>query len=207
MAFRDARNIDASQSAFNDVGHDQNNTISQTNNIFQVILPKVSASELRDVLDAITVSQIRTVSQWPASVSQGRVEPSVSSDIAMHLIVQIVSLLMNPNSQSSSLKLELESLQRVLTLSVFAIRAYEFTPLGQRLAIIFNQEIQQSCLVLRRLLDIINNYRHGLKSTRISYWWYPAQSIDLEIEELTALRTELSSHRETLCNCIVALHS
>ena len=71
-------------------------------------------------------------------------------DRVARLIIEIVQALMDPGPTDTyaDLKLELKFLQESFTLAGLAIRAYEYTPLGQNLVSIINQLAEQCLTIL-----------------------------------------------------------
>ena len=116
---------------------------------------------------------------------------------------------MDPDSSDlyRDLKLELKSLQEIITLTGLAIQAYEYTPLGRGLANVVDQAAEGRRVILQELFDTISGYRQGLNPMDIRYFWRQVWWSGYEVDELASLRVKLSACRNSLLQCLKALNS
>jgi hypothetical protein len=129
---------------------------------------------------------------------------------AVGSIDQITELLMD-NRQSSSghrdLALELESLQRSLTLTRLAIQRYDNTPLGRSLANTIIPEVLKCFLVLQDLFNNVDGTWLDFNITTVGglcrrIWW------DLwDGDQFASLRKKLCHSRQSLQALLMALRS
>ena len=213
MALSQCKNADARGSTFIDVGRDQthNTTIHH-----QTINLNISVSGstrnlhhfLRDVTDDVPAWGAQELQKMAIALSSHSTA-GTSGDTVARLIIEIVQLLMHTETSGDyrNLKLELESLQQTLTLVGLAVHAYEYTQLGRSLANIMNQELERCRVVLQELLDTINGYRWGLRSTRIHYYWSQVWWSGCDMDRLMALRQKLSACQGSLSRCLKGLKS
>jgi hypothetical protein len=206
-------NIDARQSAFNQVGRDQWNQYTvhihrqtvinigqgQTHYHFPDNLSHVLP---RPVSGPETLPQ-RYVSTttYCSSDTLPIVDPSIS------LIIQITNRLINHNDSSNHqiLQLQLRSLQQILTLTGLAIHEYCDTPLGQSLAKTMAPEVERCFLALQELLDQVNATWLGLAG--IGDLWRQVWRGRWDGDEFNLLRRKLFHSRQSLERFLMELHS
>jgi hypothetical protein len=203
MAFSHFNNADASGSTFNNVGRDQfNNNFGIVINNINIPLPSSLHHHRRLTSGTGTLPQSVLIPKYHAS--------SIVSvaGIAVHLIVNIINLLrIESSDECRELERELKSLCQSLNLTGLAIRAYEYTPLGQSLAKTIHPEVERCRGILQEMLDKIIHYRESLKSTSISGLWRQVWWNGWDVDELASSRMELSGHKESLNKFLMALES
>jgi hypothetical protein len=69
------------------------------------------------------------------------------------------------------LKLELEPLRQILSMTNLAVQMFERTPLGRNLGQYIVPEVEQICAVLEELYDRVDRYRQSLLPTSIRNLW------------------------------------
>jgi hypothetical protein len=214
MAFSHSSYIDARGGNFANIGRDQhvhwhtvNITISGSN-------PEQTVPDLLRNLN---------VSQWPtSSTSSGNLSrrecitrrcrsgTGTAGDVVAILLVKIVHLLIDhgePSHYHLGLKLQLESLHKILILTDLALQTYEYTPLGRNLANTIIPEVEQIGVALQELFDRINGYRQGLHPTSIRNLWRQVWWSGCEEDGLVSLTMKLSSHQKSLGKFLMALDS
>lgn len=212
MFFNQATNTDASRSTFNDVGRDLNqiNNPTVVLNLFPLSFSWRSGHQpsLDAVCDDPQVANPDALSQRKALVQTPLAETGLSAvDTAARLIVGIVQLLMDGGCSEhfGDLKRELELLQKTLALTGLAIQAYQSTLLGANLANTINTEVQRCTVVLEKLFYVIDQYRQGLKSTPINYFWPKVLQCGASVDELASIRSELSACQKSLNQWLMSL--
>ena len=202
MAFSHASYVDARQSTFT---HDQ--TIQ--NYVTIIISPSVSPKRPR-----IAVDTIDTLPQ-PIGTSLKECIVSHSSSNAVGIIGTIVGLIEKITEQlmdcrqSSNLDwaLELESLQRTLSLTRLAVQMYENKPLGQTLANTITPEVLRCCCVLLELFDSINGTWLDVSINSIGGFWHRIWCAWWDGDEFSLSRQKLSYSRQSLQGLLMALQS
>ena len=198
---------DARQSTFNNVGRDQYN-----NPIIIIANPSPDRT-LHDLLrDLGHVSQSATSILSPRGVLTRPYQSGAGSagDVAAALIIKIVQLLIDHRGSPNvnrALKLELEMLHQILTLTGLAIQTYAYTPLGQSLANNIIPKVEACCAVLEELFHKINTCRQGLYPTSIGNLWHQVWRSGNEVDGVSSLRARLSTHQRSLGEFLVALNS
>ena len=131
-----------------------------------------------------------------------------SCDRVVRLIVEIMQALRDPGPTDlyNDLKPELKSLQQTFILAGLALRAYEYTPLGQNLVKIINQVAERCLTILQKLLEHINHYRWGLDSTRFGIFWRQICWSGDDVDKLAVLKRELSVCQLSLAECLKGLN-
>jgi hypothetical protein len=207
MVLDHSRSVDARGGTFNDILRDQINHCQNNTTHIHIYssLSHLEQTQPQIIRDLSQTTSSETLSHGDVFAYQSDINSS-TRDIAARLIVQIVQALMVPDSSNhyQNLKLELKALQETLTLVGLAIYAYEYTPLGQCLAKIVDQEANRCRLVLQQLLAAINSHRLGLNSTPIGYFW---RHVLHQVEQLDSLRIQLATSRGSLAKCLKALNS
>jgi hypothetical protein len=108
------------------------------------------------------------------------------------------------------LALELESLQKTLTLTRLVIQVYENKPLGNSLANTITPEILRCFAVLQELLNNLNGTCVDLSITSVSgvlrqiQRWFWCEEDE---EKFTLLREQLSVSRQSFQGLLIALRS
>ena len=212
MVLDHAENVDARGGTFSDIHRDQfqAHTILYQPNFHLNIC---SGQPLHQLLHNITnelqlpTSNSNTWSQAKALIPLDH--PRTSCDLVGCLIVEIMQALRDPSPTDlyNDLKLELKSLKETFTLAGLAIRAYEYTPLGQNLVRIINQVAERCITVLQKLLEHINHYRWGLDSTRFGIFWRQICWSGDDVDKLAVLKRELSVCQLSLAECLKGLNS
>ena len=207
MTFFDrASHVDASNSIFNDVGHNQTNIISGYN----VYVNLVSATNRRPGVGPPLQGLHSEMSSREIVLRPTFRSTDCSvRHIAARLIVEIVQSLMasNTSDQFHDLKEELGALQQTLDLTALAIDAHQCTPLGRILANSIGKETEQCIGVLRELLSTIRAYRRGLRSTPIIFPWSRASGSGCESGERRIWQQKLTASQKSLGECLQVLDS
>ena len=131
-------------------------------------------------------------------------------DITARLITQIIRLLVESrisSDDSRGLRLELETLRIILTLTKRTIQTYERTPLGRNLANTIIPEVQRCCIELQESFDKIDRYRQGLNLMSPHDLWQQIWWRQCEVDELSSLRTKLRGHQKSFGLFLMALNS
>jgi hypothetical protein len=209
MAFDGVKYVDASQSTFNNVGHDQiNHNIVNVN--FICTYPSYQSLHHVNLDPLWPVSGGRQMSQENDYIFMYDSSKLISVvRLAADLIDKIVQLL--PNDRETvdryrDLKQELESLHLSLLLSGHAIHAFKHTLLDESLAKTINSEVGRCFMTLREMFDNIKRYQQGLQSTSINYLWPQVYWSRWGRSELAQLREKLSTHRDSLDELLIALN-
>jgi hypothetical protein len=207
MAFTRARYTDARGSVFTDVGRDHTTIVNQTNIFISSSTPEHIIHHLckpRTVL-SLPNSSPGTLSQENALVSNSFSGASAVIGQAAQLILSIGRSLTQMLPESSDyyldLKQQLDSLHQILTLTEFAVQAYENTPLGHSLATAINQEVELCDVVLQELFETVNGYRQGFSV------WHSWSRILWRGSEIASLTPRLSARQQALEGCLKALDS
>ena len=212
--------VDARQSTFNQIAGDQTTII---HNHITIIVPARGLSGSRtgrsrlaiDVADALSLpTHGPETSSSESHGILGRWSPSSTIAIigaAGDLIEQIVdSLLMDDCTHSPDglwdLALELESLQRTLTLIRLAIQMYGDEPLGYSLTNTIAPEVLQCFFLLRELFDSLDGAWLDITITSICGFW---RRIHWALcgEDKFAFLKRLTASRQSLQALLVALYS
>lgn len=210
MAFSGSNHADASRSIFNDVGGDH---ITITNRNIHVTNLSLWGSgqgrTLRHIPRSFSHELLPTSRpepfSWPSSV-RSKYRDAGPTDIAARHILKIVHSLIGFESSDHyrDLMPQLELLQYTLSLTGLAVQAYDYTPLGESLAITINQEVKACTAVLQELLDTIDSYQQGLESTRIRYLWRLVMGSGC-VNKLALIKTKLFAGQNSLSQCLKAL--
>jgi hypothetical protein len=212
MTFFDrASETDASNSIFNDVGHNQTNIRGYNVYVNLVSAPKRDPAVLRHpgvgppLQDPHSETSSREIVLRPTF----RSTDCSARDIAARLIVEIVQSLMasNASDQFYDLKEELNTLQQTLDLTGLAIEAHQCTPLGRILANSIGKETEQCIGVLRELLSAIRAYQRDRKSTLMNFSWSRVSGSGCESGERRIWRQKLSTCQRSLGECLQVLDS
>lgn len=214
MAFTNSRYTDASQSIFNDIGHDHNINTTINNPTIHITITNSAPEQifsclrqLGDVIPSASTPQAGTSSQ-KRDIAPTCHSTAASCDIATRLIIRLMQTLMHPEfSDYHDLKPVLKLLQKTLILVRLAVYTFEFTPLGRSLADVAEKELEQCRMILQELLYKINSYQYGLGSTRIWHMWPQVLWRGCDMEELASMRAKLLAHQESLDECLNALDS
>jgi len=198
--------VHANYSTFNQVGGNQ--TIIY-NNTTLIISPGLSRNRISVLSDTQSLPTYR-----PQTFQQGGHFSSSAVAIigtVVGLIETITDELLVDSKQSSSmhrdLALELESLQRTLSLTRLAVQIYQDRPLGQSLANTITPEVLACLFTLQELLDHIGSTWLDLCITSASRFWRRIWGVRWDGDESTLLRKKLSSSRQSLQGLLMALHS
>ena len=210
MVLDHSENVDARGGTFSDVPRDQFQAHaiyppnSHVNNVFISSSGQPLHQLLRDITNGLP-SDCNTWSETKVLVPLDKSRLGTGCDRVARLIVEIVQAL-GPTDLYSSLKLELKSLQQTFTLAGLAIRAYEYTPLGQNLVKIINQVAERCITVLQKFLEHINHYRWSLDSTRFGIFWRQICWSGDDVDKLAVLKRELSVCQLSLAECLKGLN-
>jgi hypothetical protein len=206
-----ASHVDARQSTFNQVGGDQTTII---HNHLTIILPP-GLSRRRSCL-AIDIADTLSLPIRGTETSSHEIlgRYSSSSTIALigtavDLVEQIAELLMDCTQTPDGLwdlALELESLQRTLTLIRLAIQMYDNQPLGYSLTNTITPEVLRCFFILRELFDSVDGAWLDVTITSIFGFWRRIRWAMLG-EDNFALLKKLSASRQSLQALLVALYS
>ena len=206
--------IDARQSTFNYAGRDQ---ITVHNHIHYHIYISPYSSRLRRHPFAIDIGDHPSLSIGSSEpLPEGHLITYGSSDAvgivnaAVGLVDQITDILMECTQSLSihrCLALELESLQKTLTISGLVINKYGDRPLGQSLANTITPEVLRILSVLEELFGCICGAWLDFSFTSVGglcrrIWWSMWGR-----NEFAGLRRRLSHTRQSLQALLMALHS
>ena len=215
MVLDHSNNTDARGCTFSNVGRDQTNTTIINISLFG---PRPASIHQQSHPPLHFTDDLSRPTAGLDSLSQGRlvIRPYNSSDAgsivdsAVSLIVQITDLLIDRRDSSNKhrdLELELKSLHQTLTLTALGIQEYKDRPLGQSLAHTIAEETERCSMVLRELLDRVNDTWLGLSFTSIGDLWRPVWRSRWDGGELASLRLKLFGSRKSLVGFLVGLHS
>ena len=208
MVLDHSENVDARGGTFSDVHRDQFQAHAIYHQNFHVnnVFISSSGQPLHQLLRDITNDLPSDSNTWSETKVLVPLDKSrTGCDRVARLIVEIVQAL-GPTDLYNSLKLELKSLQQTFALAGLAIRAYEYTPLGQNLVKIINQVAERCITVLQKLLEHINHYRWGLDSTRFGIFWRQICWSGDGVDKLAVLKRELSVCQLSLAECLKGLN-
>jgi hypothetical protein len=211
MAFSDAGYVDARHSTFTQVGRDQ---IIQ-NCVTLIISPSVSPQN-RPRIAVETIDTLPQPIYCPGTSLKGCIVSYSSSNVvgivhaAVGLIEEITELLMDCRQSSKAhldFALELESLQRTLSLTRLAIQMYENQPLGQSLANTIAPEVLRCYCALWELFDSINGTWLDVSINSIGGFWRRIWCAWWDGDEFSLSRQKLSYSRQSLQGLLTALRS
>ena len=126
---------------------------------------------------------------------------------AIVLIDRITDLLMDRTQSYMALALEIESLQKTLTLTELVIQNYKNTPLGQGLANTITPKVQQCVFVLQDLFDRIDGDWLDFSITSVGGLWLRFWWDMLCWDEFSSEKKRLCITRQSLQGLLMALHS
>lgn len=205
-----SRNAKVNRSTFNNVGGNQ-----VTININNYSLFSLSGSS--QTSHRLLRNDILLPTPGPEAPSQRLGDPNLSTtdvilvvETATDLIIQIFDMLIdhrNSLDNHRELRLELNLLQKTLTLTGLAIRAYDDRPLGHSLAVAITPEVVQCRIALLQLFDAANNTSRGLSYTSINSLWRQVFRSRWVDEELALLRGKLCRIQRLLGGLLLALNS
>jgi hypothetical protein len=202
--------VDASRSTFNDVRGDQ---IFHFNAFFYGLDSDEIFDQLNNRLPSRVADALRSPLTSTKDLTQRRSRVlaylrrvSGSPDDILCLVRKIRSLIccdLPSTTSRVSLELELEHLYQILQLTAMAIKAYEYTQLGQSLAQLINPYLLRCIKVLRELCEAIELYQRSHRPTSIWFlwrivWWYGYEG--------RKPRDELSICRRSLAMFVKALN-
>ena len=231
MAFGHSRYTDASHGTFTDIGHDQNFNgpvqvqIAQANVYISVFGPRhpKHTSALRLTKNSnfgVSTTRSSTSTLISALILSLSNDVDRVIDIATCLVVQIVNLLVSPETREleqhnldkhNSLRLELDALHQSLVLLGITVREYQChgRPLGQSLIDAVKPVVTRCRGLLEELFENVNGgFRR--RSHGQGGFWPPAFSRTRDggqDTKLALLRAQLSECRELLREFVVAVDS
>jgi hypothetical protein len=221
--FSDSSHINASGSNLSNVGRDQyslgrggyaaagNQYIVHGNQYIQPTIVNIPPTAPPEAYRNMWDSHHHNFPQQPLPpftvVTESHYDHS-TCDVASNLITEIQQLLDDLRKFSVDYRylqqLLLQPLHQTLFLTGLAVQAYENTPLGPNLSAGTNREVDKCSVILRDILDGINNYRQFLYSKTTPL--LPSQVLwrGSEVHKLT---WKLSARQNTLGEFLVALNS
>jgi hypothetical protein len=218
--FSHSRQIDIRRSNVANVGRDQTHyhrDVYQTNINITIAdsTPERAITQILHDLDSISQSSTSSPGTLrrgdvPAPTPRHLSRAGSAGDIAIRLIIKIVQLLVDCKEFSDAnqgLKLELETLQKILSLTGLAMQAYEYTPLGRNLASNIIPVVEQCCVVLDEIFVKIDSYRQGLHPTSIGILWHQVWRSGNGMDSLRLLRLRLFTYQRLLGEFLMALNS
>jgi hypothetical protein len=204
MAFSQSAHSRLNDCTFNDVGRDQIRVSRVTivnHGLLQITNEQLAILGVGDRLA-------------PTSASLSLIPKSSSSlvlsivDTATNLVVTIVDMLRAERLvQSHQLECQLNSLSQSIALTGLAIKAYEFTSLGDSLAKTVYPEMEGCRSVLQETLNETKRYQETLRSTRISGLWSKVWWSGLDVEKLASYGKTLRTRQDHLDTLLRALNS
>ena len=207
-----SRQLDARRSNFSTVTRDQNNFFRPTTvNNFNFTIAGYTPEQTVDIIRRLPLATRSSTASESTPLTRGIFDWCTSSpiDIAVRLIVEITHVLDRTafSTDYRILKLELEVLRQTLLLTGRAIRAYEYTPLGQNLSSTTGSEVEQCCVILEELLNAISGNKQGLIATIIGRFWKVMGWNGNDMDPFVLKRLKLWNSQMSLGSVLMALNS